>query len=114
MNSIKYTLYTLVILSFMILGNSLNKPGYSLQNSPTGIFANSYKSGIFVIHNSHGVCVQYLRSTSITTTLVEYISGTSLNSLSLLEGMYVGINISRVLNFKNFLKILAIIGPHLL
>jgi hypothetical protein len=32
----------------MILGNSLNKPGYSLQNSPTGIFANSYKPGIFV------------------------------------------------------------------
>jgi hypothetical protein len=32
----------------MILGNSLNKPGYSLQNSPTGFFANSYKSGIFV------------------------------------------------------------------
>jgi hypothetical protein len=32
----------------MILGNGLNKPGYSLQNSLTGIFANSYKSGIFV------------------------------------------------------------------
>jgi hypothetical protein len=44
MNSIKYTLYTLFILSFMILGNNLNKPGYPLQNSPTGIFANSYKS----------------------------------------------------------------------
>jgi hypothetical protein len=32
----------------MILGNSLNKPGYSLQNFPTAFFANSYKSGIFV------------------------------------------------------------------
>jgi hypothetical protein len=30
----------------------------------------------------------------------------------LLEGIYVGINISKVLNCKNFLKMLVIIGPH--
>ena len=33
---------------------------------------------------------------------------------SLLEGIYVGINIRKVLNFKNFLKMLVIIGPHFL
>jgi hypothetical protein len=31
-----------------------------------------------------------------------------------LEGIYVGINIRKVLNFKNFRKMLVIIGPHFL
>ena len=44
--------------------------------------------------------------------LEEYISRTYLNSLSLLEGIYLSINISKVLNFKNVLKMLVLIGPH--
>ena len=40
--------------------------------------------------------------------------GSGYENVSLLEGIYVGINISKVLNFKNVLKMLVIIGPHFL
>jgi hypothetical protein len=48
----------------------LNKLGYSAEFPPESLQTPISQELIFVIHNSHCACVQYLRTTSITTTLV--------------------------------------------